>query len=140
MIMALFMMVSPFNFALMADIKPSNILLCFGRTDWTITEVLAMENSSDVEPDPDKDRITTFNVPEIATFTYGWNPIKFVQEGDMVDLSKMTVKIANFGCARNVGEDFSRWPDHLTAPEIILQTKSDCSADIWRWGMLVSSF
>ena len=87
---------------LMADITGSSILLCFGRTDLTIAELKAMEGSRYYEQHPKRDElITAEDQPKIAAL-YHSQEVKFAKDGDFLDLSKMTVKIAHFGKARSM--------------------------------------
>jgi hypothetical protein len=79
----------------MVDLRKENILLCFGRTDMSIGEVLAMENAEHLDADPQRD--VAYDNPEENTSIYHGRRIKYAKEGDVLDLSTMKVQIADFG-------------------------------------------
>ena len=80
---------------LILDLRPQNFLLTFGSTAITVQELLAAEKSEEQYGDPNKDMI--YEDPNSVGVIYASRPVALVADGELVDLSKMKVKIADFG-------------------------------------------
>lgn len=80
---------------LILDLRPQNFLLTFGSTAITIKELLAAEKSQEQYGDPKRDMI--HEDPNGIGVIYASRPVALVADGELVELGKMKVKIADFG-------------------------------------------
>jgi hypothetical protein len=78
-----------------SDIRPQNLLLTFEQKEITIQELLAVEKPNKQYSDPEAYKMQDDSNGRVAI--YRTNPLALVPEGQVMDLQKMIVKIADFG-------------------------------------------
>ena len=77
------------------DLRGRNFLVTFNDRPITLDELLSLEKR-DTRSEPDT-RVYGHNYVDERTVIYAPEPVSIVREGEMVDLSKMKIKIADFG-------------------------------------------
>jgi len=85
---------------LILDLRPQNLLISFGNEYSTLQEFLEAEKWGDENIDPAQDVL--YEASDGIGIIYVSRPLNLAADGDLVDLGKLEVKIADFGKGASV--------------------------------------